>query len=180
MSRARKIARRLPSVPGYRYARRTLLPRVRESSTARAVAKRIFELDVASGRMTDLAPGNLIAGIGTENLPVVVIVALDVPAEALPDLVDDVARRQVLTAGFRPVFVLGTPDFAAPRRYGYVTELIVPEETWPHEESWHDYVSDRLASIVGRYRASAALHIGRDGMTPAQALVLSSVGAPPQ
>lgn len=174
--RSRALARLARRAPGYSYARRTLLPRVRANTTVRGLAKRVFELDAAAGAIVDLAPGRLLGGIGTERLPVVAILALDVDERALGALVDEVARRQLMTAGFRPVIVSSTTDFVATQRYGFVTELLVDEESWPYpDRSWQDYVTDRVASVVARYQCSATVVAGRDGLDDTGRLILSAL-----
>lgn len=176
MSRHSRIALRLGSAPGSRYARRTLLPRVRANPTVRTLAKRILGLDAASNRATDLASGDLLVGLGTESVPVLVVVAFDTSPEILDTMVDEIARQQLLSAGFRPVFVLSSPDFHAPRRYGYVSEFVVPEKSWPHSDRpWREYVQERLAAIITRYNCTATLHAGPDGLTDTQRLLLSAM-----
>jgi len=93
--------------------------------TFRAIARKLWVSEVLpDGRGADLTAGNLLAGIGLEGLPVAIFVLADVPPELIGEVVDDIARIQLLTAGFRPVLVLPTADFGCARRYGYPAELM--------------------------------------------------------
>jgi len=69
---AARLARR---VPGYRWVRRRAVPRIRRSAAAQALATRIFPLESRgkSGSPADVTPGRLLAGLGVEQLPVVLI-----------------------------------------------------------------------------------------------------------
>jgi hypothetical protein len=73
--RVRKAGRYVRRLPGYRYARRAILPRIRQSSSARSLVKRVFDVDGSQVAPLDVAPGNLIGGVGTERLPVAVVLA---------------------------------------------------------------------------------------------------------
>lgn len=170
---AGRLAKRLP---GYRYARRTLLPRLRENSTVRGLAKRVFELDAGDGRLVDVAPGTLLGGVGVERLPVVAVIALGLRGDDLDDAVDEVARLQVLTAGFRPVFVLTEPDFGAARRFGYVVELLIGEDHWaPADGRWADYRDQRISTVVNRYRTAATVVLGSHGLDDSARMVLAAL-----
>ena len=149
---------------------------MRASKAVRGLAKRVFELDMAGG-MVDVAPGSLLGGVGTERLPVVAVIALDTRPAAVHDLVDDIARIQLLTAGFRPVFVLTTPDLAPVRHYGYVAELLISEPDWPHPYlRWQDYRDERVNTVVHRYRTSATVAAGPNGLDATARTVLAALG----
>lgn len=174
--RAGRIARRLP---GYRYARRTILPRMRGSSTARALVKRVFDVDAAQRAPLDVSAGHLLGGVGTERLPVVVVVMIDVPAGQVREVVDEVAELQLLTAGFRPVFVLDVPEFAAVRRYGYPVELLIDEASWARDDqTWQGYARARLAAVTSTFRSRATVTANRDGLDPTGRLLLSGLAPP--
>jgi hypothetical protein len=89
------------------------------------------------------------------KLPVALIVMWDVPDERVTAVVDDVARLQVATMAFKPMFVTRSDDYAAFRRHGYLFEYLMPTSDWvkvrPIEE-WRDYAEARLASIIETYR----------------------------
>lgn len=165
--------RHVRKVPGYRYARRAVVPRIRQSPTARAVVHRMFDIDADQHTPLDVAAGNLLAGVGVERLPVVVIVMLGTPANQADDVVRDVAEIQVLTAGFRPVIVMDTPQLGAARAWGYPVELLTSEAAWTHDtQSWDDYVRTTMASIFTTYRSTASMILGPDGLTRADRLLL--------
>lgn len=161
----RRAVRMLRRMPGYRYARRSVLPRVRANATARGLVRRVFDVDGDQRAPLDVAAGNLLGGVGTERLPVVVVITIGVPAERVPPIVDEIAQLQVLSAAFRPVIVMDVPQLAAARRYGYAVELLVDETSWnPVDGPWDEYVGARLASIVATYRCSATINVGSDGL----------------
>ncbi|NED97159.1 hypothetical protein G1H11_17815 [Phytoactinopolyspora alkaliphila] len=171
----RKAGRYVRRLPGYRYARRAILPRIRQSPSARSLVKRVFDVDGSQVAPLDVAPGNLIGGVGTERLPVAVILLLGVPADRIEPIVDDVAQLQLLTAAFRPVIVLDTPQFAAVRRYGYPAELITAEHAWADEhQPWDEYARLRLGKIIATYRSSATITVGGEGLGHTDRLLLSS------
>ncbi len=72
-------------------------------------------------------PGRLLAGLGVERLPVILVSLVGfadgigeraVVSEVVDAVIDDVAEMQLLGAGFRPVFLLDTPAFTRARSYG--------------------------------------------------------------
>ncbi len=69
---AARLTRRLP---GYRFLRRRAVPRIRQSTAARALAQRMFPPteSTASGPPADIAAGRLLAGLGIERLPVILL-----------------------------------------------------------------------------------------------------------
>ena len=79
------VARLARRMPGYRWVRRRAVPRIRQSATARALAHRMFPSQSnGSGPPVDVAPGRLLAGVGVEQLPVVLV--------SLVGLAEDVAE----------------------------------------------------------------------------------------
>lgn len=172
--------RHVRKIPGYRYARRTMVPRVRQSSTARAVVHRLFDIDADQRTPLDVAGGNLIAGVGVERLPVVVVIMLGMSQNDAADVdgvVREIAELQVLTGGFRPVIVMDTPRLGAARQWGYPAELLVPEHSWTSDhQPWDDYVRATLASVLVTYRCSASLIVGPAGLTRTDRLVLGALG----
>lgn len=149
---------------------------MRASKTVRRLAKRVFELDTSGGGIVDVAPGNLLGGVGTERLPVVAIIALETRPEAVPGLVDDVARLQLLSAGFRPIFILTASDLAPIRHYGYVAELLIPEADWPHQHRrWQDYRDERLNTVMHRYRTLATVTAGPTSLHATSRTILGAL-----
>ncbi|PSK91719.1 hypothetical protein CLV30_13420 [Haloactinopolyspora alba] len=168
--------RHVRKLPGYRYARRTMVPRIRNSTTARAVVHRVFDIDADQHTPLDVGAGNLISGVGRERLPVVVVVLLGVHDHQVDDIVREIAELQVLTGGFRPVVVMDTPRLGAARTWGYPAELLTDESSWTHEsQSWDEYVCETLASVFATYRSTASLIIGPDGLSRADRLLLNGL-----
>ncbi|AYY11930.1 hypothetical protein EF847_03600 [Actinobacteria bacterium YIM 96077] len=175
--KVRKAGRYVRRLPGYRYARRALLPRIRQSPSVRSLVKRVFDVDASQSVPLDVAPGNVLGGVGTERLPVVVILMLGIPAERAEPVVDEIAQLQLLTAGFRPVIVLDTPAFAAPRRYGYPAELLIAKDHWADaNQTWDEYARSRIGRIIATYRCSATISAGPDGLDDTDRLILTSCG----
>jgi hypothetical protein len=165
-------------MPGYRYARRRVLPRVRANRSALSLVKRVFSIDGTQSTPMDVTAGNLLGGVGAERLPVVVVIMIGTPAAQVPSIVDDVARTQVLTAGFRPVFVMDTPALAAPRAYGYPVELLIDRDAWfAPDQSWDDYVSRRLWSVYRTYRPTATVTADSGALTDRSRMILRSLAA---
>lgn len=174
--RPRRVMRHVRRIPGYRYARRTMVPRIRGSVTARAVVHRLFAVDAAQHTPLDVAAGNLVAGVGVERLPVVIVVMIGVSPGVVDEVVDEIAELQVLTAGFRPVVVMDTPRLAAPRKYAYPAELLTAEADWPHEsQSWEHYARATLASVVATYRSTASVIVGPDGLSRTDRILLAGM-----
>lgn len=168
--------RHVRRMPGYRYARRTMVPRIRRSATARAVVHRLFAVDMKQHTPMDVAPGNLLTGVGAERLPVVVVIMIGVPAQTVGPVVDEIAELQVLTAGFRPVVVMDAPALGAARTYGYPAEQLIDQASWTDEnQSWDDYARFTLASIFATYRSTASLLVGPQGLSRADRLVLGAM-----
>jgi hypothetical protein len=162
-----RVARR---IPGYPVARRILVPRLRASPVFRAIAHRLWVTNVTTdGRGADLTAGNLLAGVGLQTLPVVLIVLAEVPGNLLESVVDEIARIQLLTAGFRPVLLFGRPDFGAARKYGYPAELIppLPDQLSERVQYWQ-----RLRRTYG---TALVCEIPADGLSQTQRAFLLSL-----
>jgi hypothetical protein len=174
---AARVSRR---VPGYRYLRRNLVPRLRKSPAARALAHRIFAVETQGSwshrAPSDITAGTLLGGIGVERLPVVLIVLVGTPTNRIGDIAEEVAKLQVLGAGFRPVFVIDSPTFAPIRRFGYVIELVTPRDSWAAEEPWSEYLRRRFASMLSAYGAHAVVAVGPDGLGDSGRAALEALG----
>lgn len=182
---AARLARRLP---GYRWVRRRTVPRIRKSAAARALAHRMFPSQSVESSLipAEVAPGRLLAGIGVEQLPVVLIslvgladrvTANGTTGRIIDAVIDEVAELQLLGAGFRPVFLLDMPAFSRARSYGYAVELVTPAATWlGGPADWPHYIAARIASMMRSYGISAVVTTGRDGLDDVARGVLLSYG----
>lgn len=174
-NRARQWAKR---VPGVQATRRRLLRAVRGSTAMRSLVRQVYAVDTAAPVPVDVAPGNLLGGVGTEALPVVLVVIVGADTETVGATVDEVARLQLLGAGFRPVFVTDTPAFAATRRYGYPAELLGESgaaEAKGGDSSATEHARERVALLFSTYRATASVTLGPGGLDEPARLVLSSL-----
>ncbi|MGC0250363.1 hypothetical protein [Pseudactinotalea sp. Z1748] len=148
---------------------------------ARDAVTRIFAGSSGRGRgVPQRFPkaGNLLAGVGVDQLPVAMFSLIGIDPEAIDDVIDDVARMQLLSASFRPVIVLDQPRLDATRRYGYATELIIGEHAWdPDQGNWQDYATRRLNDIVRRFHVAATLDVSGEGLTPIQRMLLDALSS---
>jgi hypothetical protein len=164
------------------------VPRIRKSAAARALAHRIFpSRSVESSPIpAEVAPGKLLAGIGVEQLPVVLISLVGL-ADRLPEngttgkiidaVIDEVAELQLLGAGFRPVFLLDIPAFSRARSYGYAAELVTPASAWLRGSAdWPQYIAARIASMMRSYGISAVVTAGPHGLDDVARGALLSYG----
>lgn len=183
----RAAARFTRRLPGYRFLRRRAVPRIRQSAAARALAQRIFPTESdGSGPPADVAAGRLLAGLGIERLPVILLNLVGLAddlgdrvaiGELVDEVVDDVAELQLLGAGFRPVFLLDVPAFNRARSYGYAVELVTPRTAWSAERpDWSEYVAARVTSMTALYGVSAVITVGPDGLGDVARGVLRSFG----
>jgi hypothetical protein len=159
--------------------RRRILRRARNSPGVRRLVQKVFAVDTASAVPVDVSSGRLVGGVGTESLPVVLVVVIGADAETIEEIVDETARQQLIGAGFRPVIVTDAQAFAAIRRYGYPVELLVGRSGWEQSvPSWDEYARDRVALLFATYRATASVTAGPAGLDDAARLVLSSLRPP--
>jgi hypothetical protein len=177
-------------MPGYRWVRRRAVPRIRQSAAARALAYRLFAMESRGSQPAaaplELVAGRLLAGLGTERLPVILISLVGLPEdiedsaaarEVIDVMIDEVAECQLLGAGFRPVFLLDTPAFGRARSYGYLVELVTPRSAWLGEPAdWSEYVAARVASITATYGVSTMITVGPNGLDNVARGVLRSLG----
>lgn len=170
----RGLARVARHIPGHRAVRRILVPRVRDSAVLRAIADRLWLTDVTpDGRGVDLTAGNLLAGVGLQTLPVLLVDLTDVSDELLEPVVDELAAIQLLTAGFRPVLLLDRPDFAVARKYGYAADLVPRTFAQPdHAQYWQ-----RLRHAYG---TALLCKVGAEGLSDVQRGFLISLTHEPQ
>jgi hypothetical protein len=140
----------------------------------------------ASDPPADVAAGRLLAGLGIERLPVILLNLVGLAddlgervaiGELVDDVIDDVAQLQLLGAGFRPVFLLDVPAFNRARSYGYVVELVTPRTAWAAElPGWSEYIAARVASMTALYGVSAVISVGPRGLGDVARGVLRSFG----
>jgi hypothetical protein len=97
--------------------------------------------------------------------------------DTIEEVADEVARLQVATAGFRPVFVSDVPAFGVLRRYGYPAELLLPADGWQGRETWNEYARRLVGLMFDAYRATASVTIGPEGLDEAARVVLGSLSA---
>jgi hypothetical protein len=128
----------------------------------------------------------LLAGVGVDQLPVILVNLLGLPgrtadsaamSKIIDSVIEEVAEMQLLWAGFRPVFLLDTPAFGRARSYGYPVELVTPCAAWSGEPvDWPEYIGARIASMMRTYGISAVVTVGPDGLDDVGRGLLRSYG----
>lgn len=176
------IGRLLPHIrlfPGYRSARRTVVVRLQRSTFVRKAIYRGAQFAPRPAVPLDIKSGNLLAGQGTDRLPIVVAVLLGLEPTGVGPVVAEIARLQVLTAGFRPVIVMDVPELGAARDFGYPAELLIGAEQWDDSDGPREhYLRVRLASIFAIYGSTASITVGPEGLRDTDRLILASLTAP--
>lgn len=176
--RGRRVRQLVRRIPGLGPIRRRTVQTMRENSALRSLVRRIYSIDAALPVPLDVAPGKVLGGVGTEALPVTLVVVLGADRPTFVATIDDIARLQRVTAGFRPVIVTDQPAFVVTRRYGYPMELLLARETWDadeHGSTWDAYARERIALLFATYRATASVTLGPDGLDAEAALLLSAL-----
>jgi len=162
---AKAVARRVRRVPAAEAAAVRAVSGLRDSRLVREVVSRVLDLDGVGGTVF-LSAGHQLAGQGLDNVPVVILSLVGVADDQVPDLVEEIAREQVLTGGFRPVLVISADHFGTIREFGWPVELVIAEHTWSAQEhlgddrGWEAYLERRLQQIRRHYRAVALMPFG--------------------
>lgn len=111
------------------------------------------------GPLLRVPGGRLLTPEQAKHLPVAMLVLLGA-GDRVDEWVERVAQAQAESAGFRPLFVVDTPDFTRLRHYAYLFEYVMPYADWATLEEpadWPRYVQGRLDRLVYRYRPSTVL-----------------------
>lgn len=166
---ASEVARQVRRVPAAESVALRALTGLRESQLAREVVSRTLDLDLHGvGGTVFVTAGHQLAGQGLDNVPVVILSLVGAPDGAVPDLLEQIAREQLLTGGFRPVLVISGDHFAAVREFGWPVELVLDEAVWDaqehvaDEDGWDAYLERRLQQIRRHYQAAALMAFGPD------------------
>lgn len=112
--------------------------------------------------------------MGTERLPVVLVIFIGVPGERVPALVDDVAQLQVLGAACWPVFVLDNGDLCTDSPVRLRGRAVIAKEAWEERrESWETYLRRRLAALRTSYRSSTSVTLTAAGLGDVERALLA-------
>jgi len=175
-ARGVRLKRRVRQLPGASIAQARLPNLLRRNRAFRALVRRVYAIDGSTRVPVDVAAGRVLDGVGTENLPVVLVVVLGAERPTIDRTVDDVARLQLMTAAFRPVFVIDTPAFASMRKYGFPAEVLIPASQWSDAEyTWEEYARRLLALMLDGYSATASVTVGPQGLDTAARVLLGSL-----
>lgn len=96
------------------------------------------------------------------RLPIVILVATGLREEDAEALAREIERAQLMTASFRPVFVIDSADFTPFRRRGYVVERVMPADEFRSIAPTHaylEYLTTRLETVLREYRAISIIPI---------------------
>lgn len=167
----RAVLRAARSAPGSGQAVEVLRGRLSSSPAARAVARRVAGL--TGQQVVQVAavqpyppPGWHLAGQLLPDLPVLLVDLASVPGDRVTEVVTEVARWQLLTAGFRPVFLAADgAALAAARAHGHLAELALPGAG----------LAEQVGSMTRHYRAVGLLEVGTDGLSGAQLAFLANL-----
>lgn len=176
--RVQRAKQAVKAIPGVGPARRRVLAAVRGNDVLRHLVRRIYHVDQNVPTPLDITPGTLVEGVGTETLPVTLVLVLGADGPAFGRIATEVAQLQRVTAGFRPVLVTDVPGFAVARRYGYPLELLVPEADFDpvvQGRTWAEYARARIALLLSSYRATVTVTAGPDGLGEESRLLLSAL-----
>lgn len=105
--------------------------------------------------MVRVPGGSVLPEGATARLPVMLVVLLGLSDDEVDGWVEHVARSQMMTVAFKPLFVVDRDHFTMLRRYGYPFEFVLPYEDWSSvgdPSAWAGYVRDRLSGFDRLYR----------------------------
>lgn len=129
-------------------------------------------------RNSGVTPGRLVAGHGTDRLPVIAFDLTGMSEDQIRCAVESTAAHQLITGSFKPVFVMDRPEFSATRAYGYLAELVVAPEEWRGDQAARtDYLRRRLDSILAAYGCAAVIRPRADGLGEVGRLLIERVVA---
>lgn len=161
------IVRRARRVPRAEAAALKVASSLRGNQLARTAVSRAFDMDLEGiGGTVFVDGGNLLAGEGLDNVPVVVLSLVGTPADLVGERLEEIGLEQVLTGGFRPVLIIDGDHFGAVREFGWPVELVLSREQWDEQEQlqdhtgWEAYLTRRMQAIRRNYRAAALLEFG--------------------
>lgn len=161
------LVRRSRRMPRTQAAVRKVASGLRSNQLARTAISRAFDMDLEGvGGTVFIDGGNLLAGDGLDNVPVVVLSLVGVSPDLVPERLEEIGREQLLTGGFRPIIVIDGDHFAAVREYAWPVELVLSAQQWDDQpdlrddEGWEAYLTRRYQSIRRNYRAAALLEFG--------------------
>lgn len=161
------LVRRARRVPRAEAAALKVASTLRGNQLARTAVSRAFDMDLEGiGGTVFVDGGNLLAGEGLDNVPVVVLSLVGTPTDVVAERLDQIGQEQVLTGGFRPVLIIDGDHFAAVREFGWPVELVLSREQWDaeahlrDETGWEAYLTRRYQAIRRNYRAAALLEFG--------------------
>jgi hypothetical protein len=142
-------------------------------------ALRILGALARAGTPAKVPAGAVVSDEVAADLPVTLVVLLGADEEIAIQVGRTVAELQVRVGGFKPVFLVDQPVWAALRRFGYVVDHLVPQaewERWPASGAWSDYLMHRLRDCRRDYGARTTVVLPADAAA-SRDLVAAAVGA---
>lgn len=179
--RARRLALEFLARPG---VRRNVQKVTTRFPAVLTVGRTILGVPQTSGggsaarrRIPRVRPGRFFTDGRGEKLPIVAFVAIGLNPGDAEVLAGAVEGAQVTTAGFRPLMIIDTGEFAPFRARGYVAEHVMPADRYalvnPHD-AYSEYLLDRVSAIVKGYGVKSVVPLppGNPDVIPAYLLRL--------
>ena len=104
--------------------------------------------------------GSILSNDNAQLLPIVLFDATGL--KDIANYVDKVAQLQLVTFGFKPMFITDQTDFSMFRKYGYYFEYIPDINSWKltsSSRSYEDFVRIRKNKIVTTHRPINSLKL---------------------
>lgn len=115
-----------------------------------------------------VSAGRLVAGLYLADRPLIVFDVRGVDVATAKDILEEIAREQVLGCAFRPMFLTDLADDSVWRKYGHLCEQVPREEGWQGVTAFSDYLGQRMESIRADFNASWFLSVAATGLTETQ------------
>lgn len=174
------VMQAVKSAPGYAAARRLALRHLRKSRRFRAALNRVraARTGLRPGPVAALrAPiaGRAFAADEAQPLPVALIVCRGLDEAEAELLAARVEHAQIVSAAFRPVFVLDTPVFGPLRLRSFAFEHVLDRSGWEQlydPSGWTDYVLRQLGTLRSDYGATTVVPVESGSLPSADLLAV--------
>lgn len=113
-----------------------------------------------AGARIRIPSGDVLPEHASAALPVTLVVLLGLSDDDVEGWIERVARSQMMTVAFKPLFVVDRDDFTTLRRYGYPFEFIIPYDDWllvGDPSAWAGHVRTRLTGLKQVYRPATVV-----------------------
>lgn len=173
-----QLLRALRAVPGYERLRGPVLRQLRKSPRFRKVLRRVRAARLQTANRASLtAPiaGRTFSAEEASHLPVALIVCRGLDEGEVETLANRIEQAQLVTAAFRPVFVLDTSAFGPLRLRSFAFEHVLGRSAWEqlYEPSgWTDYLLHQLSTLRSDYGAATVVPVESRSLPSADLLAV--------